>query len=193
MGQMVGLSLRTLRAERGLTQEQTVEILRQVGLNWTRANVASLESGRRQDLTVTELVLLSTAFDVPPGRWLEANGAVYMVGLGTASALNVGLASLLAGQKPSEPIQVQLSFEPEPIFLEAELHAAERLGVEPAKLRRTTERLWKRRLVEEREKRLGSDRIVGSNIPPAKRGHVTRVLLRELQIAMNEEDFAGAG
>jgi transcriptional regulator with XRE-family HTH domain len=185
LGQVVGLSLRMLRAERGITQEQAVALLRGVGLEWTRANVASLESGRRQDLTVTELVRLSMAFGVPLRRWLEASGLTYMVSLGGgALALNHGLAGLLDGASPHEPARVPLSVDPEPIYLEAELHAAERLGIPPERLQQLAAQLWGRRLVEEREHRLEAG--VSSPIPASKRGHVTRALLRELEAAQRE-------
>jgi transcriptional regulator with XRE-family HTH domain len=189
-GPVIGLSLRTLRAERGLTQEQALEMLRWAGLDWTRSNVASLESGRRQDITLSELVLMTVAFGVPLSRWLQGHGhgVTYEVRTGRAFNLNHVIAGLLDGNSPNQRVNVPLEIDPEPIYLEAELHAAERLGVEPGELRRAAERLWGRRLVEERERRLESGRIagIGSSVPTAKRGHVTRTLLRELATAMEE-------
>jgi transcriptional regulator with XRE-family HTH domain len=197
VGQVVGLSLRTLRAERGLTQEQAVELIRAAGLPWTRANVASLESGRRQDLAFTDLVLLSRAFGVPLRRWLEANGATYFVSLAAGRTsgsyapwtLNVVLAGLLSGARPDEPVEVATTWDSEPIHLEAELHAAERLGIGPDRLRQVATRLWGRRLVEERERRLQVAQVAGS--PTTHRGHITRRLLSELRAATQTEPAGG--
>jgi len=184
-GPVIGLSLRTLRAERGLTQEQALEMLRRAGLDWTRSNVASLESGRRQDITLSEIVLMTLAFGVPLSRWLQGHGggAAYLVRTGRAFNLNHAIAGLLDGNAPDQAANVPLELNPEPMYLEAELHAAERLGVEPGELRAAAERLWGRRLVEEREARLGSDRRRRGD-----RGHVTRQLLRELEAATRESE-----
>ncbi|MHB8611206.1 MAG: helix-turn-helix domain-containing protein [Candidatus Dormibacteraceae bacterium] len=191
LGPVIGLSLRTLRAELGLTQEQVVEMLRAAGLEWTRDNVASLEIGRRQDLTITELVLLSIALDVPLRRWLQGHGPGhhYYIQIGGRRGDSAPVASLFTNTKPSVPSDVPLGFDPESIYLEAELHAAERLGIDPDELRESARRLWGKRLVDEREARLGSGRIagIGSGISAAKRGHVTRQLLRELADAMKKE------
>src|SRR5258708_25088625 len=107
-GPLVGLSLRTLRAERGITQEQAVEMLRRAGLDWARANVASLESGRRQDVTLSELIVMTLAFGVPLRRWLEGHGggATYQVRTARAFNLNHALAGLMEGQAPDQPVNV---------------------------------------------------------------------------------------
>jgi len=192
LGPVIGLSLRTLRSERLQTQEEVVELLRAAGLDWSRDNVASLEIGRRQDVTLTELILMSIAFDVPLRRWLQGHGPGhhYFVELGGRRGDSAPIANLFGDAKPSVPTKVPIAFEPESIYLEAELHAAERLGIDPADLRARAHGIWGRRLVEEREARLGSQRVagVGSGIPAAQRGHVTRQLLRELADSMKKEE-----
>ena len=56
-GQVVGARLREVREERRLRQSDVVVSARRLGLRWTPATVAALETGRRE-LSVGELLLL---------------------------------------------------------------------------------------------------------------------------------------
>jgi transcriptional regulator with XRE-family HTH domain len=62
----VARRVRELRRRRGLTAAQLAERLRQVGLDWDRSIVANLETGRRQAVSVEELLALALVLDVAP-------------------------------------------------------------------------------------------------------------------------------
>jgi RNA polymerase sigma factor (sigma-70 family) len=181
LGQIVGLSLRRAREARSNTQEQAAEALRAVGLNWTRANVASLESGRRQDLTLAELVLLSAGFGLPLRYWFEEAPPLVRLGAGAVVPTD-RLVGLFQGSNPNGPVEVPSQADGE-LRLEAELHAAEALGVSLDQVRVTAEKLWGHSLAKERELRLRTEGS-GSGSTTARRGHITRVLLAELTDAI---------
>ena len=62
-GQAIGESLQALRVERGLRQDEVAAEARALGLSWTRATIAAIETGRRE-LSVGELWLLPWLYHV---------------------------------------------------------------------------------------------------------------------------------
>lgn len=58
--------VKELRGRRGWTAAQLGESLGKHGVRWDRFAVASLENGKRQNVTVQELFALSLALDVSP-------------------------------------------------------------------------------------------------------------------------------
>ena len=69
---VVGSNVRRVRKARGWRQDDLAREARSIGLSWTRNVVANLESGRR-NLTVGELLLLTTLLRVPVAQLLEAD------------------------------------------------------------------------------------------------------------------------
>lgn len=63
--------MRELRQRRGLTAEQLAERMTEVGVPWNRGVVAKLETGRRQAVSVDELVGLSVVLDTAIAALLE--------------------------------------------------------------------------------------------------------------------------
>src|SRR5688500_12860543 len=76
IGQVVGRNLAELREARGQTQREAATFLRGFGLSWTAANIASIESGRRESIDVGALHLLALAYDVRESRLFEGEGEV---------------------------------------------------------------------------------------------------------------------
>lgn len=184
---LIGRRLARIRSDRGLTQGEAARLYRTSGLAWTRAQVAALESGRRDDLNLGELALLSHALTLPLVELLPDSGDVSLsdhatttVGAlrawaagGTMRGLRVtawdqsSAAEIwndrMAGRPPSE----------------AELRAARRLGRTWRRVARMAAELWDgRSLDEERDRRLAA---AGQPPTAAYRGHITRALLVELR------------
>jgi transcriptional regulator with XRE-family HTH domain len=179
VGRLIGHNLREIRGERGLTQEEAAVALQAVGLPWTRAHVASLESGRREDLTLGELLLLCAAFRAPLLRWFkEDEPGMIRLGDGAAAA-GVDIRAVLTGQNPADLLGPVLTQEP--LHSDVEMHAARRLGVAPAEVRTMARRLWGRTLIEEREARLDQEASHAAGPAKGRRGHITRALLREIR------------
>ncbi|MFF7690564.1 helix-turn-helix domain-containing protein [Streptomyces syringium] len=62
----IALRVKELRGRRGWTAAQLGEALGKHGVRWDRFAVANLENGKRQNVTVQELIALALALDVAP-------------------------------------------------------------------------------------------------------------------------------
>lgn len=58
--------VRTARKQKGWTAADLGHLLSEVGVKWDRFAVAKLENGKRQNLTITEVVALARVLDIPP-------------------------------------------------------------------------------------------------------------------------------
>lgn len=178
LGAVVGENLARLRASRRQTQTEAAAFLREHGLSWSSANVAQIESGRRQNLTVTDLVMLSDAYKVQPAEWFAGKGSIQI-------AEHVRITR--------EELRQALAGGDFTVMLDAHQRARRYVGSEPARaaslqLRRPVEEveaaaadLWRRSVQDERDQRVGdvADRPMRS--VQALRGQVTRALVAELR------------
>lgn len=98
LGQLLGDRLRDVREERGLTPEDLARAVRAVGLPWSRHTVQAFEAGRRKQVALEELLLLSYAFRVEPGEWFVGNAWASLSDEDRAS-LGV-IRAMLAGPSP---------------------------------------------------------------------------------------------
>lgn len=55
-----------LRQRKGLNRQQLGEAMTACGVEWNRFTVSSLENGKRQNVSVTELLALARVLDVAP-------------------------------------------------------------------------------------------------------------------------------
>lgn len=196
---LVGQQVRKVREQAGRSQDELAGAARRAGLDWTRAAVASLETGRR-GLSAEELILLPTALsiltgqdyrlgDLLPDAWIETP---------TGSSVHArSLRGLLAGESVAEANLIPpwgrrvkgARLSDLEIQGEAVRHVAAVLNVSPKEIAATARRLWRHELTEERERRV-VDRA-GEGASPqtlrALRGHVTRELLDELRQTMRKE------
>lgn len=105
LGQVVGASVRALRRARKWSQEDTARTLSQIGLRWERWRVAELESGRRHDVTLSELMFLAEAFNVRIADLVAAHPAAGLetVSAGETTRPRDHVRRLLLGELPLEP------------------------------------------------------------------------------------------
>src|SRR5215470_12943263 len=99
LGQAVGEAVQDLRTSRRWSQEDLARRLQELGLPWARQQVTDLERGRRQDLNVAELFMLSEALDV---RLVDLLPAVGVVQIGETERPLSALRALLQGQAPPD-------------------------------------------------------------------------------------------
>lgn len=66
--------VKQLRGARGWTAVELGERLTKLGIRWDRFTVTSLENGKRQNVTVDELLALARVFDVAPVHMLVPFG-----------------------------------------------------------------------------------------------------------------------
>jgi transcriptional regulator with XRE-family HTH domain len=94
---LVAETLRSIRSARGWSQDDLSEHLRRSGLDWTRSQITDLERGRRQDLTLSEVLLLAEALGIRPADFLPEYGVAQ---IGSTSRPTRVLRALLAGELP---------------------------------------------------------------------------------------------
>lgn len=58
--------VREARNRKGLTAQELADNLKSRGLEWDRQTITKLETGRRQNVSVVELLALSRALDIAP-------------------------------------------------------------------------------------------------------------------------------
>jgi transcriptional regulator with XRE-family HTH domain len=100
-GQYMGVRLREYRQQRNLTREDLARELRRTGLLWTRSTIEELESGSRFDISVTELLQLAIAFQLPPEKFLESNDERWLQGRDESSITIEAARETLRGAVPS--------------------------------------------------------------------------------------------
>ena len=186
VGQVVGRNLARLRERRGQTQKEAAEAIRRAGLAWTSANIASIESGRREGIEFSALALLAHAYDVPLTAFFEGDGEMRLSDEATVELaefrrwLNdeASLAPTVSGEAARRLIG---SLPGAPISFQADAELAARLGLRPEQVYTAAEKLWGRTLHQERDRRLAE---LGEMTPAqrrTRRGHITRRLAKELE------------
>jgi hypothetical protein len=193
----LGAGLRAVRLAHRARQEDVAAGARAVGLDWSRATVATIESGRR-GLSVEELLLLPTILSIGIGA--SASLADLLVGDEPIAltpriavpqpALAQALSSVraaLAGpvdQAVTAARAKDLGDGVGDLFAdEAEQTAAERLETHVWMVKELADQLWGRGLSAERDHRVAEQGEAPARTVQARRGHATRALLAELREA----------
>lgn len=90
-----------IREARGMSRDKLAATLQDLGVDWTRLTVNRLEIGRRENITVTELLALCIALQVAPvdllvpGHWTDQSYQVTP----TASALAENVREWIRGEQ----------------------------------------------------------------------------------------------
>jgi integrase len=171
-----------LRRLRGWTQERAAAEYRRHGLvAWRTSTVGSLEAGLRHP-GVGEVILICSALDTTLyGLLLAADeSGSREVRLGKGAVLTTAaIRSRLHPVTPPLPVAVTAS-PAASLFSDAERHAARKLGVDPAKVRRAAIGLWRRDFDAERDARAGGMEGLTLRSRQARRGIASRQMLAEI-------------
>jgi transcriptional regulator with XRE-family HTH domain len=184
---LVGRQVRARREELALTQD---ELARRAGMGWTRTVVAKIERGERDALTLDEVLILSLALEVAPCSLVDTGAELVAVGPITVPARLLVAAlrgePLWAGVAGSRAL-VRTVIETE--HGEADRKAAARLGIDLTDLGVLTHHLWGRSVTAERDRRLADQQRPDDSARTiqARRGHITRLLLDEIEQALTRE------
>jgi transcriptional regulator with XRE-family HTH domain len=203
--QVLRTNLLRLRKERGQRQDDLAEAVREVGLEWTQATVAAIETGNRK-LSLEEVFLLAVVLRIPLADLLVTEDkAIDFSGvrLSSTDAARVAKGELVfigstqaAARVLAERSQTGLAKHAEMArrygvpdreiwkagiasLGDPEGKAARRLGVSAFDVAAAALSLWGHRLGQERDRRV-SEGPKTSDLR-ARRGHVTRALLKELR------------
>lgn len=196
IGQVVGRNLAQLREGRGQTQQEAAAFLRANGLPWTAANVASIESGRRETIDLGALTLLATTYDVPLSRLFEGTGEMRLAPEVTAPLPQYrmwldgdgdGAVPVLTLSGSAARKLIEAMPEDGKILFQADSELAARLGLTPKDVYEAAERLWGRTLHEERDRRIAELGELTPTQRRTRRGHITRQLAKELKPHLPKE------
>ena len=202
LGQVVGTNLERIRIQESWSKDDVAARGWRVGLPWSRSTVAALEAGRRA-IELGEVVLLAVALDTTVAGLLAGKGLAH-VGDGSKIPLS-DIRQILTGDarrpRKADPhvkarIYVSRHQAYERVMLsaggEAEQKAARKLGVTPQVIAEAAYDLWRRSLTEERNVRVEAKAADPETArkSQALRGHVTRMLVREIEALLDDRKIA---
>jgi transcriptional regulator with XRE-family HTH domain len=165
IGQVVGRAIRTLRASRGWSQTQLAAALNELGLPWKQSQVTEAETGHRQDLTLSEAILLAEVLNVRLADLVSpayAADAVRLGGKGGPEQAVATVIRVLAGGHPLDAGLIgphyRLGLSPEvhgegpwwlqtvgrvsTIYSALEVKVALRIGIEVQDVHDLSQELW---------------------------------------------------
>jgi transcriptional regulator with XRE-family HTH domain len=180
-GAVVGENLKRRRELLRLTQGEVAGLFRDNGLDWSEHVVAAFESGRREDVTLRELVFVSSSLAQPIVELFAGDGDVL---LGPDQVVRRDqVRSWLSGETPLVPMTPE-----QQKYFRVDYRIAERLGIDSSEEMDVAEELWGKTASEEHENRVLEREEERGDWTPAwrrtMRGHVTRELLREMERAL---------
>ncbi len=180
IGVVVGQAMRALRDERGQTQQDVANMLAPWGLEWTRAQVAGIEAGRRDTFALDELIILSYAYGIKLRDWFAGEGSIV---LRPGVYLRRNEIRIMFSLNELAPLRAAVEYATKS---EADQNAARALGVTMIEIRSAAVELWGASFTDEREARLTrkNERIKsrGHNKRLAGwRSAISRDLIKELR------------
>lgn len=182
---VIGNNLRTLRTQRGQTQDELARSLRQFGLELSRSALAGIESGSGRSLDLGEIALICSACEVSVDELVQGDGEVRLTSRSTVDLST--LRSLLKGEpskgRGSPQVIVFAVSDIERAALgDAEAKAARKFDVEPVHLSQAAFLVWGRSFTDERDLRVAgrATQSASTRTLQAVRGRVTRDLIEEL-------------
>lgn len=188
LGRVVGENVRRLREGMAKTQAELARWLQGHGLYWQRSHVAALEAGNRETLDAGALWALAYALEVPIAQLFEGDGDVRVTA--DSVATRRALRDAYGGQGVRDAPRLVTSrssrqmvdlMAGEVVSFQADADLAEKLGLKPQDVYEVAERLWGgRNLQQERDRRVAELGEVPAGARGARRGHVTRQLIREI-------------
>lgn len=203
LGQVVGTNLERIRNIESWSQDDVAARGWRVGLPWTRSTVAAVEGGRRA-IELGEVVLLALTLNRTVTELLAGTG-VARLGDGSDISLSDIRQIVTRDARRAQKAVVDVKHRIyatrnqayDRVMLsaggEAEQKAARKLGVTPQVIAEAAYTLWRRSLTEERNVRVEAKAADPDTArkSQARRGHITRVLVREIESLLDDSDIAG--
>lgn len=182
---LVGRNLRRIREGRALSQREVADSARALNAGWTQSTVARTEAGKRQ-LTLGELVVLAAVLDLALTDLVNALLVDPMEEV-TFSGLRLGVSDvehLASGLRLGEIASKRLKKSASNVDVASaalvDRTVARSLKWSQKKVTETAQLRWRRRLIEERDRRLRPRQGESTRSRGVRAGHITRGLAREL-------------
>ena len=211
--EVIGENLRRWRESKGHRQDDVAALARNVGLTWTQATVAQIETGRRETLErLSELVLVSEFTGLSLGELVDSDSPIWLApGVGapvpSADADAEWLMAKLGGERvdrglrtPADHIAGGLGplksqwpgaqkWKLAQVSMDSQRTAEQRVAAalnrDPLSVSLAAWQLWDQGLTDERDARARKQYPNGAN--PQALGRVTRTLVDELFGEPHEE------
>lgn len=180
-------NIRALREAHGWRQADLAEQAAAQGLAWTANRVAQVETLRRK-LDLIELAGLCWLFGCSLETLLEGDETVELPAPNQTVPLRRVRAALLKGGSAERPATTTAVAAYVPS--EEARKIAGRLGVPAIEIDRYAERTYGRSLPAERDRRAGDVSAMPKRSAQARRGHVMRALIAEVEQGMRAEKDA---
>lgn len=192
--ELIGRQIKKCREDAGRSQEMLSLIAKRWGLNWSRSQVAQIESGRRS-LAVGEWFVLPMVLSEALDRQLtyldlipENHDAVAMTPKLKANFSILPQLITYQGDFASIPAKTdhqgyfeRPTIDVKPYQEDVVWNAARRFKVSTEAINKAAEKCWRLPLSEERDRRLTAASGESSRTLQARRGHTTRELFTELE------------
>lgn len=203
----IGSSIRAYRTKEGLAQEELARLTSSAGMPWTRATVASIETGRRK-LSLDELFGLSIVCGVPLSEWLVDDGSE--IDLFGGSISSTELAAIVAGAVPTQSASSRMMRRLDPTLgdpestdrlivrelwkkakrpdlencyrsceNETEQRLSRKFGIDVMSVVLLSISLWGVTFTDERERRV--EKATSRRSLQAARGHISRAMIKDLE------------
>ncbi|GLB64064.1 hypothetical protein NCCP2495_19430 [Dietzia sp. NCCP-2495] len=182
-GRIVGENLRKQRISAGLSQAEVASKANSMGLSWAQANVTTIETGRRQSITIDELLVLSIVFECPLSSWFAGTGDVAVTE--HMSMKRSVIREALAGETPTPSRVVSVDFSTVEDY-SADESAARVLGITQEQVTQIAVDLWGHSLTAERDKRLSEHADKSPRELRTLRGGMTKRLSKIIRQQMEE-------
>ncbi|MEV4183091.1 helix-turn-helix transcriptional regulator [Streptosporangium canum] len=197
IGQVVGQNLLRLREHHQQTQSDvTREIFARTGQQWTRAQVSTLENGKREGIAFEELLVLAFTYDVPLAELFRSGTPIaggdeetdFHVRAGGILTTMSAVRDALRGDKVKASAPRRSRGALLPSSIEADKAVAERLGLDTQAVANAAIKMWGRTLTEQRDARLGDTSSISPRTLQAKRGAMTRLLTAQIEAHFRVEE-----
>lgn len=186
VGAAVGENLKRLRLAARESQAECARRLAENGLDWKRDQVASLESGRRDSVTVSELLLIAWAYGVPLADLFEGTDDIQLSP--DATATKEAVRAMLNGRTRTPGPVVAVDFSEAQEDYSADDSIATRLGVDLDVVIGAAQDLWGHSATKERDARLSSTPPSDPKALRTLRAGMTKRLLREVREHMEQDE-----
>lgn len=183
--EVIGDNVRRGREAQDLLQEELARDVRLLGPKWSYTTVVRTEGGQREP-SASELLALAVALQMPLSELLAGGDGDVETRPDQMVPLE-GIRKNIAGNLPPiarAALDWQQMADTLQVGLQAEAHAARRLGRTVSDVRVAASALWGRPYHVERDHRLQAVLDAAQPDPEtrrAQRGHVSRKLLAELR------------
>jgi transcriptional regulator with XRE-family HTH domain len=197
--EVVGENVRRIREKAGARQDDVSTAARSVGLSWTRSKITALERGEKA-LDLADAVLLAEAMAQIAGQPVSIAADLFAgdgaVRLSPVTVIQREALRRFLGGDPvrlfaREGERTSNLFSPFPDAAHAQMKAGEAeeragrtLGISKLEVAHLAVGLWGLTLGEERDRRVGDEVPLASR--SAKRGRVTRQLVEDLRVRLEE-------